>query len=208
MYAGPSPYEEWIKRGSPQDVCISYCYQWSNEERPYKEFYVLIPHLDLIYAYGYVWFEWDLITIETVFKFKVDVGNRMVALTGAVCKTPGMATTWGGIDHFKKMTKSKDAEQLYSIRDYLFGHRWNLKYGRPSFMPKSMMEIAQSYNSQCHISGSEKWEKPIGHYGLERTVAAIKIQASFRGWYVRMKYRYSPYNNLGRYVIMKMMNTV
>lgn len=206
-YAGPSPYEDWINRGSPHDVCISYCEQWPDKERPNntnKEYYLLMPHLDLIYAYGYVWLDWQLVSIETVFKFKVDIGNRMVTLTGAVCKTPEFVTAWGG--HFKKMTKSKDNKLLHSIRDYLFGHRWNLQYGRPSFVQKSMMKIVQSYNSQCHASGAEHWEKIIGHYGMSRTISAIKIQASFRGWQVRMKYRYSPYNNLGRHVIMKMMN--
>ena len=36
------------------------------------------------------------------------------------------------------------------------------------------------------------------------TEAAIKIQKAFRGWSVRHKYRWSPHNNLGRFLIAKM----
>lgn len=47
------------------------------------------------------------------------------------------------------------------------------------------------------------WHKTTAFFDPEPDIAAIKIQSAFRGWRVRMKYRYNPYNCLGQYVIMK-----
>lgn len=198
--SGVSPYEDWIKRGSPQDVCISY--SWHGNET--ADYFVLIPHLNLIYMYGHISMAYDYTAVEAVIKFKADLGNRTIALTGAVCRTPRMAPVWGGIDHFRQATYDDD-DVMWDVMRHLFGYPWTYKYGRPTFMPKSMMQIGKSYDDECHPPNHTKWNDVIGHYGTARRDAAIKIQAAFRGWRVRMKYRYSPYNNLGRFVIMKMM---
>jgi hypothetical protein len=194
-----SPYEDWIKRGCPEDVCISYC--WHSNET--AEYFVLIPHLNIFYAYGHVSMQHGFTAIEAVVKFKVDRGNRTIALTGAVCRTPRMAPVWGGINHFGQAIMYDDSVMYGAMK--LFGRRWTYKYGPASFMPRSMMKIGRSYDDQCHPVQTTPWNYVIGHYSTSRRDAAIKIQAAFRGWRVRMQYRYSPYNNLGRHVIMKMM---
>ncbi len=43
----------------------------------------------------------------------------------------------------------------------------------------------------------------VAYYNCEREAAATRIQAAFRGWRVRMQYRYSPHNRLGRFLILR-----
>jgi hypothetical protein len=47
------------------------------------------------------------------------------------------------------------------------------------------------------------WGHTVAHYDFEFNMAAKIIQAVFRGWQVRMKYRYNPHCGLGRHIILR-----
>ena len=68
------------------------------------------------------------------------------------------------------------------------------------------MDVARAYSDKAKPSGQPvSWNTILGFYDTTRAEAATKIQAAFRGWRVRLRLRFCPYNRLGRHVVMRMM---
>lgn len=205
-----SPYEDWVRRGSPEGACFSYATH-TNETADY---FVLIPHLDAFYMYV----DMDYTTVECMVGFKADRGNRRALLTSAVCKTTNIwpeltghdelqgGTMWGGIAQFRHAMHATRNAGLEEVMKYLFGRGWSHAYGRPAYMPGSMLDVGRAYDERCHRTGQPvRWYDVLGCFDTSRAEAAVKIQAAFRGWRVRLRYRFSPHNRLGRFVIERMM---
>lgn len=201
-----SPYEDWIRRGRPDDTCITYATH-TNET---SDHFALLPHLSVFYMYV----DMDWATIEAAVGFRVDLGNRTIALTGAACETrniwPEMMAhlglkpgrTRGGITCLRHVMRASKDAGLDEVLRYLFGPAWGHTYGRPAFMPWRTLEVGRACERKC--GGS--WCQVVGTYDRTRAAAATRIQAAFRGWRVRLRYRFSPHNRLGRHVILRMLH--
>jgi hypothetical protein len=205
------PYEDWVGRGCPEDTWITY----ATHTLETSDFFLMAPHLNLFYMYV----DMDWATVEAAVQFKADRGNRTFIMTGAVCRTSNIwpemmshlalayGTHLGGMDCFKKTMLNCDA--LGDVCK-LFGQGWTPSSGRRrgSLLPRSALEQARAYYDACNPRGSITWSTVIAHYDTTRSDAATRIQAAYRGWRVRLKYRYSPYNRLGRHLVMEMMTNM
>lgn len=214
----PSPYEDWVRRGSPEETCIFYATH-TNET---SDEFLLIPHLDLFYAYV----DMDWATVEAAVKFTVDRDKRTVALTGAICRTcniwPEMmkhlgipdGAAWGGLDCFRGVDAPTD---MGDTLRRLLGPGWKHVYPTSGIeedeadpaLPMDVMEVARAYCEGAKTPQGQpvRWHTVLGLYDTTRAEAATKIQAAFRGWRVRLGLRFCPHNRLGRHVIMRMMMT-
>jgi len=200
-----SPYEDWLRRGRPEDTCFTY----GTHSLETSDHFALIPHMNMFYMYV----DMDWVAIEAAVGFRTDLGNRTIMLTSAVCETrniwPEMmrhlnfrpGKTNGGITLFKHAMSNARNMGLYEVMRYLFGPRWKHAYGRPGFLPSSMLVVGREWEEKVRTC----WNVVEGRYDTTRTVAATRIQAAYRGWRVRMLYRFSPHNCLGRHVIRRMM---
>lgn len=136
----------------------------------------------------------------------VDNATRNIHVKSVDCKCV-KHNLKGGHGLFRKAIEYYASEQFHILDEIafeFFGPDWKL-----TCPAHSIPRVEDS----AHIH-FRKWagmlnnyigplSKTIAYFDLKKDLAATKIQAAFRGWRVRMKYRYNPYNRLGKYVIIR-----
>ena len=208
-----SPYEDWINSGKPETAAIRSCQgvrYVSGVQTPNID-YVLVPNMDLLR----IEVSFLVCGFRATTKVTVDTDNRMVHITEAHCsawnsdKSSQAPTGSGSIEllskliHFYNKNCNNKIGLCDSIAQNIFGNFWRM----------SRMPVKDKRLSYSHVERLNDWlykhnfdrkhTARYAYYDMTRDISAIKIQAAFRGWRTRMQYRYNPYNNLGRFVILR-----
>jgi hypothetical protein len=190
------PYEDWLDR--KHDVIFVYSeHRCQNFMR-----YFYIPQLSTLYL--------DIDFEYYVFKAscQIQIINKIVTIIGVSCQNENIwpeiqrhpASASGGVRYFKKHLKIfRTAPILENFRNQMFGPEYTL-----CFSKKATMIPLDTFEFDYKAYESNIWNVCIGTYDTTRDEAATLIQSKFRGWRVRIMYRYNPYTSLGRYVIGKL----
>lgn len=204
---GSNPYQDWIRFNRPSKAAFKY-----TDHRMDDIITVIYdPNLDAMYidVTSDYWY------MTAVARVQVDNDHKRLRITSATCNAadnwplmngPGCPNGHGGARFLRRAldyASSLDALGIAS-REF-FGPEWSfvtpIKRGTifDSFIINSMHEWDEVLNYN-----RGPWGKCTAFFDLTRVQAsaATKIQAAFRGWKARMKYRYNPYTSLGRYVIL------
>ena len=204
-----SPYEDWINYGCPALAAFRY------SQHSMADYYTVIfdPTLNALF----IDINCEYWTMTAIARVDVDAENKKLRITGASCKA---SNHWplmnaihcprgeGGARFLRRaLGYFDDLSLLKTVASVFFGPEWSfvtpIKRGRlhdPELFISSMCKWDESM-----YSTRQQWGRATAYF--DRTDiegdAATRIQAAFRGWKVRMKYRYSPYNRLGKYVILR-----
>lgn len=201
-----SPYMDWIHKGSP----LYAVFQYTKSTREIDIRYVFIPSKELLHiecAFKCFYFTMQAQLNVSVDRYKKQIHAKSVKCERYDCylssegfRTGGAYLFRDGLDKFRH--RQVRIYVLEKIASEFFGVGWKFK---PLLMLRDSKTIhmGEWMAMLDSNSGSYPLDKTIAYFNLEPDVAATIIQAAFRGWRVRMQYRYSPYNNLGRYVILR-----
>lgn len=199
-----TPYDDWINKNKPE-VVFKYSTHGMDE-------------------YAHIYFEpmKNLITIEAdmeyyyfevKFTIKIDDEKKKLEIDRFFCKSdnfwPEMFTDGtpnsgsGGISWYKKnIAFLPDFLSLENAIDTFFGSEWKIQIPLTRPLLSDTKEV--SYDDYFDNYRCGPWDHTIGIFVLNKNEAATIIQKYYRGWRVRMKYRYDPETRLGKYVINKM----
>lgn len=204
-----SPYNDWISHGCPAIAAFRYT------QHAMADDYTLIfdPTLNALF----IDINCEYWTMTAIASVHVDSVAKKLRITGASCKAANHWPLMNGIhcphgegnSRFMRRALGyfADLDLLKTVASTFFGQEWAF------IMP---IKRGRLHDTDLIISTMCKWDDSLyctkPQWGratayFDRTDiegdAATRIQAAFRGWKVRMKYRYSPYNRLGKYVILR-----
>lgn len=202
----PSPYLDWIKRGRPENTTFRYTRHGSEHV---DEFAYLPSKNTMLLVYGGV-------ELKTEITFNVDEANKTLHVTAVSCVCECDCDS--DDDSFWKSPFNGFTEGLPMLKRALDWHNINLEFvvhqligvdwhvaPLPDEVPQvpEALRIAVNESSDRMYWDRGPWNKTVALYDPVPDEAATKIQAAFRGWCVRMKYRYNPYTCLGRHLILR-----
>lgn len=200
-----TPYEDWVQRGQPDTVAIYYhgvkFVQWTID-------YVFLP------KQGLMRIEYDYMGSGfcATLKIKVSRKNRTIRTTQAHCSAwnvnqyeTGAPVGTGSFKFLCEVLTYYNSHAndgiCYTVAQKLFGSLWYMTRfpAADKHVPSRKIKLVDNWMSKMDRHETAHY----AYYDLSREEAAIKIQAAFRGWRMRMLYRYNPHNALGRFVILK-----
>lgn len=195
------PYADWLERN---DDAI-FMYSEHRFDDIMRLFY--IPHMSFIYI--------DVTTEYYLFKAvcEIKIFDKHIRIMSAVCANEniwpelvkGPPTATGGARFlYKNLEYFAPARILEKITLQMFGNDYSISIRKRSLMlsRELIAECQNWYDYMFYENGP--WNRCVGTFSTRRREAATKIQAAYRGWRARMKYRYDPHTPLGRYVIGKL----
>ena len=207
---GISPYEDWLLRGCPTKAAFKYA-----EERMVNTYtlYTLIYDPNLNALYIKIWFGHWIMTATAI--IEVHSTSKQLSVQSASCmaksnwpvtrKTP--IGTGGARFLRRSLNHVSFLGILSTVAKEFFGREWSFKYIRRGTLDdKKIADTMHDwydalflayciYGATTAIYDTTK--------DAQTLAAATLIQATFRGWKTRMKYRFNPYNRLGKYVALK-----
>lgn len=168
-------------------------------------------------------FNHDYYTLKVVGKLTVDRAERIVHIKeltyvsqnewSVICRIRSSRGTMKG---FKKHVDKKyfDSCILKNMVRRLFGENMKIntcsdaKNERPmdesDFHAVFDKNVFNWYYEGIYNHGARiSWCKQIVLVPVKKTYAASIIQAVYKGWKVRMQYRYNPHTRLGKYLLIK-----
>ena len=203
-----SPYDDWIKRNKPNLFFIKFIKRNAKE---YEYDCIFWPKIGLLKIWvGTSEHEFTVISRVEVQK------NRIKILTSKVSSSrlaiPGYIHGKWKNEHgrtrmaFRMINEYKEMRILETIAHNIFGKEYSFAPdgGNRLLENQEIMAVLKIIENvvPCKISPGS-WTLLGAYCDMTNENAAVKIQAAFRGWRVRMQYRYNPHNSLGRYVILK-----
>lgn len=205
--AGRTPYMDWFQMGCPTHAAIRYT-SHTGEFANHDVQYLYLP------SKNFIEIECSSFTFHIRAELGISVNNvdKHIHIKSVNCTCHN---TWpisdgfcfGGDELFREAIEYcniRDIHILDQMALEFFGVGW--EFASPSNCISYLKDADIIYLKQwvSKLGGFRNlWDKTIAYFDLEQDAAATKIQAAFRGWKVRMKYRYNPYNRLGKYVTMK-----
>lgn len=188
-----SPYDDWIRRGKPNLFYINYI---QSGETSCRFDIVFVPRFKMLSiracpnGFG------------VIAKLRVDTAAQRLKIKASTCNWKDQC---GGNDLTFKVINS---DLLQSIATNIFGKEYTFapysgskkRLQNGHWQAFEFQALRKLLPLKCDRGA---WTLLTSYCDVTQEVAATKIQACFRGWRVRMQYRYNPYNCLGRYVILK-----
>lgn len=174
-----SPYEDWIARGKPSFLFV---YRIRKIEFVDRLEVMFLPYDRLIIISeddGDMWY-----SCRTV----MDEDSKSITIT-----------------HFSDLEKMVQIRKwVRNFANYLFCNtdsRWAVRKAKKPEITNIKQDLAV-YKSFENKSGCRKIGACCYSYMKGNKEATI-IQAVFKGWRVRMKYRFSPHTTLGKWLLLK-----
>ena len=207
---GISPYEDWLRRGCPSKAAFKY--EDENRVNAYNACALIYdPSLNALYIK--IWYGHWIMTATAI--IEVHSTSKQLSVKAASCKAvcgwPVTRKTPIGIGGARFLRRSLNHVSflgiLSTVAKEFFGREWSFKYIRRGTLDdKKIADTMHDwydalflayciYGATTAIYDTTK--------DAQTLAAATLIQATFRGWKTRMKYRFNPYNRLGKYVALK-----
>ena len=211
-----TPYDDWIKRNKPNLFFINYIVRSAKDEYEC----IFWPKQNLL-KIGVSTAEHEFIVIAHV---NIDaISNQIKILSSRVssCRLafPGYVDEPLKNEHgstkmaYRMINEYKEMKILENIAHNIFGKEYSFAPCGGNKQLDNLVEIRASFKMIGYLvpclftlgpcSGLGPWTLLDAYCDMTKDNAAVMIQAAFRGWRVRMQYRYNPHNCLGRYVILK-----
>lgn len=201
---GISLYEDWLRRGCPSKAAFTYAGQ------PMDNAYTALiydPFLNALYIK--IWYgHWIMTAIPII---EVHSTSKQLSVKAASCKAvcgwPVTRKTPIGIGGARFLRRSLNHVSflgiLSKVTKEFFGREWSFKYiRRGTLYDKKIADEMHDWYVALFLAYGI-YNVTTAFYDTTKDAAATLIQAAFRGWKTRMKYRYNPYNRLGKYVALK-----
>ena len=206
-----TPYDDWIKRNKPNLFFIKFIVRNAKE---YEYDCIFWPKIGLLKIWvGTAEHEFTVISRVEVQKPRIRILSSKVSSSRLAI--PGYIHGKWKNEHgrtrmaFRMINEYKEMRVLENIAHNIFGKEY-------SFAPDGGNKLLENPNNldimvalkiiedvvPCKFTPGS-WTLLGAFCDMTKDNAAVMIQAAFRGWRVRMQYRYNPYNCLGRYVILK-----
>lgn len=207
---GISPYEDWLRLGCPTQAAFKY-----SDEKMGNAYtaYTLIYDPNLNALYIKIWFGHWIMTATAI--IEVHSTSKQLRVQAASCmaksnwpvtqKTP--IGTGGARFLRRSINHVSGLGILSTVAKEFFGREWSFKYiRRGTLHDKKIVDTMHDWYAALFLAYGT-WDATTAFYDTTNDAtydaAATMIQATFRGWKTRMKYRYNPYNRLGKYVALK-----
>lgn len=209
---GISPYDDWIRNGCPSVAAFKYTDQIGRDNLiDNMIWYIYDPNLRALYIN--FWFDYYIMT--AVMTITVDHKNKALCIRDTYCRADDHWPTMNGEGCpngegtatllRKALNWNSNLDPLNKIAAEFFGKEWKF-LGVPKKSNKTEEWIIKEMEYwQDALSYKEgQWDMTIAYFDKSFVEeAATTIQAAFRGWSARMKYRFNPYTRLGRFVVLK-----
>lgn len=186
------PYEDWCKRGKPPDTLFIH----NNDD-----IYYYLPDKCLIYIYKSL----DYYYTDSILRIKPIDKTRKIEIIAVTCVGRDYMDMFAdrelvGSGSFKFFKKVLKVLNLSEITQHFFGPDWTFKK-----LPNKRNHVFDHLKEHMtkFIRDFDTPNTTIGFYDYTRINAAIKIQTAYRGWKIRIKYRYNPHMCLGKYLLQK-----
>lgn len=202
-----TPFYDWKARCSPKQATFMYSEHVCDDTLRI----IFVPGLSLLYSY----IDTDPYTAFITTRVVINEQEKNVNIIEVTCDCrDGMymdeeeyeALGRGASDMLSLCMRYLSGARLYEkITKHMFGSGWTLTVTENApYVSKEFEDIGDKESVKMHCS-TGPWNKTIGTFDMTKEESsAIKIQAAFRGWRARMKYRYNPYTTLGRYCALKL----
>lgn len=202
-----SPFDDWKSK----NCCKGTVFMYSNFNLDDLVKIHYIPH-EKLFRFN---FDFDYFTGEIVGTLDVNIVTKTITITSFICITHNYDdyingelpdTGKGGIERLNTIQECVETNFMEVFIEEMFGDDWTLN------IPDNIPEISENEIHISHIyekkiwCSTGPWNRTIGLYDNREYAeeAAIKIQAAFRGWRERMRYRFNPHTSLGKYYAMKL----
>jgi hypothetical protein len=110
-------------------------------------------------------------------------------------------------DHMRDNNDNDNDTGKHGIYDTIsrdiFGSGWQMSKLPPKDEELPCFQVERLNEWVRRNMPDRNYTARYAYYDMTREISAIKIQAAFRGWRARMQYRYNPYSNLGRFVLLR-----
>ena len=205
---GISPYQDWLRLRRPAPAIFKYT------DHMLDNIFTVIfdPNLNGLL----IDIELEEWTMKATVRMIPDNMHKTLRIECATCTAtnywplmngPGCPSGSGGARFMRKsLGFVRDLDVLKLVARELFGIDWTvLPIGRGKLSDSSnLIEEMQDWHEVLWYPKGP-WGKTTASFNTIQTCenAATKIQAVFRGWKARMKYRYNPYTRLGRYIVLR-----
>lgn len=213
-----SPYEDWVKRGKTENVVFRY-----SQGQPHVNYadYLFLPHLNLLK----IKVSFDVYGFHATARVKVHEQERFIEITEATSRgwrwrvdskfrTHNAPKCVGGTQVLKELLLHYNRFRIYNrelricdtIATKLFGDGWKISLlpEADKYVPDEDVQAMEEMLTHSMMNQYEyKCKYAYAFYDYRKLEAAIKIQAAYRGWRVRMRYRYNPHTCLGRFLVLR-----
>lgn len=197
-----SPYGDWVQMRCPKNAVFQH-----TNFKDYKNMcgvqYVYTPSIEVLHI------ECGFSSSQMRAKLCVSVNSaaKYIHVKSVDCRFTEnwfKTTKYGGYELLRESIKFYASHGICILQKFthdkiaveFFGVGWEFVF------IDSIQHDGTEWNGGCNFVRGPN-DKTIAYFDPEQDIAATKIQAAFRGWKVRMQYRYNPHNCLGKYVILK-----
>lgn len=207
-----TPYDDWIKRNNPNRFYINYIVRNAKEEYEC----MFWPKQNLLQ----IWVRTADHEFAVFARVNIDATTKRIKILSSQCKScrvtvPGykpyiydpLKNEHGRTKMaYQMINEYKDMRILETIAHNIFGKEYSFApSGGNKLLDNQVIKVTFKKIADlvpCKIMPGS-WTLLGAYCDMTEDNAATKIQAAFRGWRVRMQYRYNPHNCLGRYIILK-----
>jgi hypothetical protein len=200
-----NPYHDWIARGRPRDAAFMYDTCISDQLMTI----MLLPH----HARVHVILDFEYYNMEATIKYKLD-GMRII-LISAHCEWSRNEYKYvGGLDMFSEYVEDHMKKEFIfdAIVTHFFLDGWSveMQQDNDSTYTSNQEALIERFTDQLDWRYRFKVKfKVIGYYDTTlENACASRIQAAYRGWRVRLAYRFNPMTSLGRFCVDLMFREV
>lgn len=205
---GATPYSDYLSLKCPTKAAFKFTKHMMDDVLTI----IFDPNLSALYFD----IRCDYWSASAVAIVQVDSATKRLRITAANCKAKdiwpeinGYACPHGvgGARFMRKiLSHVSDLDVLGIAARQFFGSQWSFvtPIKRGTIPDMRVVEAMRAWDFELEYSRGP-WNKTTAHFDTTDTEikAATRIQAAFKGWQARMKYRYNPYTNLGRYVALR-----